>query len=150
MNLSEHVTLERAIFNETAIRLGIDNYPNFDHIEAMQIVAENIIEPCLKVCPSLQISSFFLCEKLNDIMGGNPISQNCKGEAVNFITNHFNSELFHWIKSNLEFDQLVWEYGNANFPDWVGVSFVRYRVNKKHILRSYKDATGTRLMPFDL
>lgn len=150
MILSEHITLERAVFNEAAIRLGIVNIPNEDQIEAMKLVSENIIEPSLKICPSLQISSFFLSDSLNELLGGNSTSQNCKGEAVNIITNHFNTDLFHWIKNNLEYDLLIWEYGNTNLPDWIHASYVGYRVNKRQVLRSYKDTSGTHLMPFDL
>jgi hypothetical protein len=156
MILSEHITLERACHSETAIRLGINNFPmNPDFIEAMKLVAEKVFEPCLKACPTASISSFYRCDKLNAAIGGaskNGVqtSQHCKGEAIDIITKGFNKDLFFWVKSNLVFDELIWEFGDTNSPAWVHVSYVEGKPNRKLVLRAYRDKTGTHYIPFDL
>jgi len=48
-----------------------------------------------------------------------------------------NKEIFDYIKENLEFDQLIWEFGNDTEPDWVHVSYSKEK-NRKQILKSIK------------
>lgn len=152
MILSEHVTTEQATHSDTAIRLGINNIPtSIDVDDAMKLVAEKVFEPCLKACHSAYISSFYRCEKLNAAIGGAKNSQHTKGEAIDIITKGFNKDLFFWVKNNLEFDQLLWEYGDTKNPAWVHVSYVGYRPNRKEILRIFHDHDGkVHTIPFDL
>ena len=56
-------------------------------------------------------------------------------DATNGVT---NAQLFHYIKDNLEFDQLIWEYGTDKEPDWVHVSFTNRRPNRGVILKAVK------------
>ena len=46
-----------------------------------------------------------------------------------------NADLFYMIEEELEFDQLIWEYGDDENPDWVHVSY-REGNNRKRILRA--------------
>ena len=46
-----------------------------------------------------------------------------------------NLDMFHWIKDNLDFDQLIWEFGNE--PKWLHVSFNKDK-NRKQILVTKK------------
>ena len=32
--------------------------------------------------------------------------------------------MFHYIKNNLNFDKIIWEFGNDTNPDWVHVSYI--------------------------
>ena len=50
-----------------------------------------------------------------------------------------NSEIFNYILENLNFDQLIWEFGNDENPDWVHVSYVSDILNRKEVLKAYKD-----------
>ena len=34
-----------------------------------------------------------------------------------------NAEMFNYIKDNLDFDQLIWEFGTDENPNWVHVSY---------------------------
>ena len=49
-----------------------------------------------------------------------------------------NAEMFEYIKDNLDFDQLIWEFGNDNNPDWVHVSYVSSDENRRRIMKAYK------------
>jgi len=48
-----------------------------------------------------------------------------------------NKKLFDYIKANLDWDQLIWEFGTAENPDWVHVSY-KATGNRKQILRAKK------------
>ena len=49
-----------------------------------------------------------------------------------------NKQIFEFIKENLVFDQLIWEFGNDLEPNWVHVSFTTRRPNRMQILKAYK------------
>jgi hypothetical protein len=58
-----------------------------------------------------------------------------------------NWEIFNYIRKNLEFRQLIWEFGDANNPDWVHVSYVKGD-NKKEVLRAIKKGKKTVYVPY--
>jgi hypothetical protein len=85
---------------------------------------------------------------LNTAIGGSKTSQHCKGEAIdvdgmNGIT---NAQIFHYIKDNLEFDQLIWEFGTDEEPDWVHFSYTDKRPNRNVVWRAHK--TGKTYRPY--
>ena len=80
------------------------------------------------------ISSGFRSSGVNAAAGGASTSQHLKGEAADVICSD-NAKLFNYIKDNLNFDQLIWEYGNDNQPAWVHVSYSATRM-RKMILRA--------------
>jgi zinc D-Ala-D-Ala carboxypeptidase len=149
MKISENITLLEATKSQTAIRDGIDNTPNETQLACMVLVSEKIYEPVKKACSGAFISSFFRCEKLNKKIGGAKGSQHEKGEAMDIDSNGFNNEIFHYVKNNLVFDQLLWEFGDTNEPAWVHVSY-KVGGNRKQILRAIKENGKTKYIPFDL
>ena len=50
-----------------------------------------------------------------------------------------NAEMFEYIKDNLEFDQLIWEFGNEDNPDWLHISYVDREKNRSRILKAVRD-----------
>ena len=50
------------------------------------------------------------------------------------------------LKDNLPFDQLIWEIGNADNPDWVHVSYVPNGRNQ--ILKAFKMNGATKYCPY--
>ena len=70
------------------------------------------------------------------------MSQHCKGEAMDFIG---TKEMFWWIVENLDFDQIIWEYGNDKNPRWIHVSLKLTGKNRKQVLRKEK-GQGYRLL----
>jgi len=53
-----------------------------------------------------------------------------------------NEEVFNFIKDNLDFDQLIWEFGNDKNPSWVHVSYDTDFGQRKQILVAYKNSKG--------
>ena len=58
-----------------------------------------------------------------------------------------NKDIFEYIKNNCTFDQLIWEFGTENAPDWVHVSYNK-GVNRKQILRAIKSGGKTIYKPY--
>jgi zinc D-Ala-D-Ala carboxypeptidase len=137
MKISENISLLDATKSQTAIRDGIDNTPNETQLASMVLVSEKIYEPVKRVCSGAFISSFFRCEQLNKKIGGAKGSQHEKGEAMDIDSNGFNNEIFHYVKNNLVFDQLIAEFPAGNEPAWVHVSY-KAGGNRKQILVATK------------
>lgn len=141
MNVSKHISLKEAVASNTAKRLGIDNYPPSDVLDKMRVTAENVFEPLREhFGEPIYISSFYRCEALNKAIGGSSKSQHCHGEAIDIddiYSRAKNSDFFDFIKYNVDFDQLIWEFGDDNNPDWVHVSY-KGKENRKRILKAVK------------
>jgi hypothetical protein len=142
MKISEHLYLAEVIRSESAKRYGISNMPTEDHIANFKLLAENIFEPIRNhfKCPIL-ISSGYRSKELNNKIGGSKTSQHCLGQAVDIDMDGTdygvtNADIFKYIKSDLPFDQLIWEFGSDNNPDWVHVSYSDR--NRKEILKAIR------------
>jgi len=140
MKISDHISYSEAIRSNTATRRGIDNTPGDYEITNMVGIAENIFEPLRKwVGGPIKINSMFRCEELNTAIGGSSRSQHCQGRAIDVddtFGNKTNAEMFNYIKENLNFDQLIWEFGDDANPDWVHVSYVSKEENRNRILKA--------------
>jgi zinc D-Ala-D-Ala carboxypeptidase len=140
--LSEHLDLSEVIRSESAKRKGISNMPTEAHIANFKLLAEKIFQPIREHfrCP-IHISSGYRSKELNAAIGGSATSQHCSGEAIdidmdgtpNGVTNRM---VFDYIKDNLEFDQLIFEFGDKENPDWVHVSYESSGKQRKQILRA--------------
>ena len=146
--ISKHISYKEGTYSITAIRKGIDNTPNNDQLLKMVSVAEEVFEPLRNyVGGPIKINSFFRCPELNTAIGGSSKSQHCKGQAID-IDDTFgrmtNAEMYNFIKDNLEFDQIIWEFGDDNNPDWVHVSYVSPEDNRNRCLKAYRDKGKTK------
>jgi hypothetical protein len=129
MKISEHLYLAEVIRSESAKRYGISNMPTEEHIANFKLLADNIFEPIRNhfKCPIL-ISSGYRSKDLNNKIGGSKTSQHCFGQAVDIDMDGTdygvtNADIFKYIKSELPFDQMIWEFGTDSNPDWVHVSY---------------------------
>ena len=147
--------MPEAIHSQTAKRLGIENKPNPEQIAAMLTIAEMIFEPLrVFVGGPIKITSFFRSPALNKAIGGatkngKPTSQHCKGEAIDLddVYGHAsNAQMFDWIKANLDFDQMIWEFGTDENPSWIHVSYVDAQENRNRCLKAYKENNKTKYM----
>ena len=130
------------MYSRTATRLGIENKPDKQQLENMITVAEEIFEPLRQwVGGPIKINSFFRSPDLNKAIGGSTKSQHCKGQAID-IDDTFgkatNAQMYNFIKENLDFDQVIWEFGDDDNPNWVHVSYVSPQENRKRCLKAYK------------
>lgn len=138
-NISKYITYKEATYSTTAIKKGIKNDPSPTELESMKLVGTKVFDKVREHCNKpIAINSFYRSKKLNSIIGGSSTSQHCKGEALDIddsLGGVTNKEIFDYIKNNLEFDQLIYEFGNDKNPDWVHVSYKKSG-NRKQILKS--------------
>ena len=140
--ISEHITYKEAVRSNTALRLNIDNTPGDYEIGNMVGIATYIFEPLRDwVNGPIKINSMFRSEKLNTAIGGSSRSQHCQGRAIDLddtFGHKTNAEMFYYIKYNLNFDQMIWEFGNDSNPAWVHVSYISEAENRNRILKAEK------------
>ena len=136
-NISKYITYLEATTSQTAIRKGIDNSPSDAELINMKLVAIRVFDVVRDHFKTpLRVSSFYRCLKLNAAVGGAKNSQHKLGQAIDMqgTGDVINKEIFEFIKKNLDFDQLIWEFGNELNPAWVHVSYVSKQKNRKQIL----------------
>ncbi len=150
MQISKYISYNSALKSDTAIRLGIDNTPSASAVEAMKLLCEKVVDPLYEAFPSMTFNSFFRSGKLNSAIGGSATSQHTKGEAIDLDSkdNQFNKAIFDYIVKNLDFDQVIWEFGNDQRPDWVHVSYKKSG-NRKQILKAVKVKGKTQYIPYN-
>lgn len=148
MELSKNFTLKELTASNTAKAKGIVNEPDAKQLSAMQILVDKVLQPLREgIGKSIKVSSGLRVPALNKAIGGSVTSQHCKGEAadIRMSGKTGNADLFHYIKENLVFDQLIWEFGTEGNPDWVHVSYSA-KGNRGEILKAYKKDGRTRYM----
>lgn len=143
MKISKHLSFAEVVRSETAKRRGISNVPTAEHLENFKLLAENVFEKVrehFKV--PIYISSGYRSKELNDAIGGSKTSQHSKGQAIDIDMDGSrskvtNADIYNYIKDNLEYDQLIWEFGTDSNPDWVHVSYSENK-NRKQRLKAVK------------
>ena len=148
--LSKHVSMREGVYSRTAQRLGLKNEPTEDHLINMHVIAEKVFEPLrVHVNGPIKINSFYRGPELNKAIGGSSKSQHCNGQAID-IDDTFghatNAEMYNFIKENLNFDQMIWEFGTDKNPNWVHVSYVSEDKNRNRCLKAYKENNKTKYM----
>ena len=147
MRLSPNFTLKELIKSQTAERKGINNNPNEDNIENLQRLCEHILQPVRDHYGKVvSVSSGFRSPELCVAIGSSVTSQHASGQAADFeIYGVSNKELADYIADNLDFDQLIWEFGTEyprGNPAWIHVSYVSKDKNRNRCLKAYKDKNG--------
>jgi hypothetical protein len=144
MKISNHLSLSEVTRSETAKRRGISNTPTAEHLENFKKLAENIFEPIREhFGVPIHVSSGYRSKELNSAIGGSLSSQHCQGEAIDIDMDDSgsgvtNADVYNFIKDNLEFDQLIWEFGTDKNPDWVHVSYESKGKQRKQKLKAVR------------
>jgi hypothetical protein len=134
--------MKEAIFSATAERTLTPNVPTKAQKAKLKLVAEAIFEPLREhFGVPIGVTSFFRSDALNTYLQGSKTSQHVKCEAMDLDADVYggltNRDIFVYIWKNLDFDQLIWEFGNITEPAWVHVSYKKTG-NRKQILRATK------------
>jgi len=133
--ISKHISYKEATHSDTAKRKKITNKPKAEHIKNMELLAEKVFEPLREwVEAPIQVNSMFRSEELNSVLKGSLNSSHLTGNAMDITSmgGKTNLEMFHYIKDNLDFDQLIWEFGAE--PKWLHVSYINEKDNRKQVL----------------
>lgn len=150
--ISKYVTYQEVTKSNQATALKLANIPNATQLNNLRLVCTNVFDKVREhFGKPIGISSGFRSVELNSKIGGSKTSQHCEGKALDIDGDIFgginNKLLFFYIKENCIFDQLIWEFGSENAPDWVHVSFNEGK-NRGQVLRALKVGGKTIYKPF--
>jgi len=142
MKLSKNFSLIEITRSSTAKRIGIDNAPNKEHLNNIQTLIREVVQPLRDAIGPIRISSGYRSPALNRAIGGSNKSQHCKGQALDlqFWENGEmnNKKIYDWIlSSGVDFDQMINEFDYS----WIHISFKEFK-NRKQVLEAYKDEDG--------
>lgn len=149
MKLSKNLSLKEVTKSNEATRLGIDNNPTLEHVICLTQIALRVFQPLREhFGEPIFVSSGYRSPDLNEAIGGSTTSQHSKGQALDLDADIYdgkvdNADIFYYIKENLEFDQLIWEFGTTKNPNWVHVSYTETGKNRKQILVAEKENNKT-------
>ena len=136
--ISKHISYKEAVGSNYAKQKGIKNKPNEEQVENMKLLAEEVFEPLREwVDAPIRVNSMFRSKELNSAIKGSLKSSHLNGEAMDITSmgGKSNLEMFHYIRTELDFDQLIWEFGKE--PKWLHVSFNKDN-NRKQVLVTKK------------
>ena len=124
MMLSANFSLEELTKSQTAERQSIPNNPDEDGIYYLRMVAEKILQPVRnRYGIPFTVSSGFRSVDLCLAIGSKATSQHTKGQAVDFeVPGISNMDLSYFIKTTLDFDQLILEFYRGGNTGWVHCS----------------------------
>ena len=122
MKISQHFTLEELSFSEAAVRLELDNAPDPTITTNLRLVA-SVMEKIRTLLGNrpIVVHSGYRAVEVNEAVGGVATSAHGHGLACDFVCPTFGSPVevaLAILKSEIEFDQLILEYGWVH----VGVS----------------------------
>jgi len=139
MNLSKNLSLSEVTYSKTALRRNINNTPTEEHIENLKYVAEKVFQPIREhFGVPIYVSSGYRSKDLNEVIGGSPRSFHSHGLALDLDQDGrnkgvSNADVFYFIKENLQFTELIWEFGDETNPNWVHVAIAPGREDEKKI-----------------
>lgn len=142
MKLSKNFVLSELTKSNTSKRLGIKNEPTKEHMDNLQVLIRDLIQPIRDGIGPIRVSSGYRNPELNRAIGGSRKSQHCKGEALDIqfweMGEMNNKAIYDWVlESGIEFDQMINEFDFA----WIHIS-LKGEDNRKQVLEAYKDEEG--------
>ena len=151
MNIGKHLTLNDLTASATATRFNIDNTPSQEVIDNLTNIVKSVYDNLSEHIAGVHVSSGYRSVKLNKKIGGSITSQHCKGQALDLVMiangSNSNATIFNYILHNLDFDQMIWEFGNELQPHWVHVSY-KVSGNRKSVLKGIKKNGLTTYIPY--
>lgn len=137
MKLTDNFTINEMTYSVTALANKIDNRPSVEVIANLKGLCENVLQPLRNhLGCSVIITSGYRCPALNRKVGGKPNSQHLKGQAADLVVPQKNlREVFDYIKNNLPYDQLLYEFNKTD--KWIHVSFCSNKSNRHQAIDNY-------------
>nr|DAG80382.1 MAG TPA: peptidase [Bacteriophage sp.] len=130
----KYFTIEELTRSATATTRGIDNTPTPEIKANLERLVDKVLDGLREIYGKpITVNSGYRCPELNKAVGGSKTSDHMNGFSVDITASckKENAILFQIIKDNFDFDQLIWEKGNSEYPDWVHVSYNPNRLRKQ-------------------
>lgn len=123
MNLTTNFTLSELTHSDAAVAKGINNNAPVSIVANLEKLCTRVLQPARNTYGKpIKVTSGYRCQELNTLIDGAATSQHCKGQAADLQCAD-NAQLFNIFRSQNNFDQLIWEFGNDNQPKWIHVSY---------------------------
>ena len=117
------------------------------HLEGnLRALAENVLQPARDALGAIEVTSAYRSPAVNKAVGGSKTSQHVQAQAADLKYAGGNDVLFNWIADNVDYDQLIWEFGTDSEPAWVHVSYASN--NRKQKLKAVKVNGKTKYLQF--
>lgn len=146
MKITTYFSLEEFTKSRLAIQNGIDNTPSIEEESNVVSLVKHLLDPVRRMYGKpIIVTSGFRSKELNSLLkNSSPTSQHMTGQAADIQTvgDKDNKKLFDLLNS-MDFDQLIWEYGTDEQPDWVHVSYVSTAENRHEVLKAVKVGNKT-------
>lgn len=137
-----YFSMSELIRSDIAIKYNINNMPDIAHLDSILDLIYYVLQPTRLHFGRVDVTggyrSYNLWNKLKQL-GYNPAknSQHLRGQAADIVVpSHNLKDVFNWMKDNIEYDQLLFEY-DSNGNKWIHVSFVKNK-NRKQAIDNYK------------
>ena len=165
--VSKYVSLSEVTHSNTAKSKGLDNTPTEEQLELIKSAAENVFDKLREASKGpVKINSVFRGPELNKAIGGSKTSQHCVGldpdsrsyGAAFDVDDYYwtrglnemnNTEMGDYIRENLDFDQLIYEFPINGYPKWIHFSYRPDGKNRKQVLIATKRSGKTKYLPYD-
>lgn len=132
MQLSPNFALAEMTVSQTASRKGLPNNPDVAVVAALKLLCLNVLEPVrTHFARPVIVTSGYRSPAVNKACGGAASSQHCLGEAADFtVPAVSNFDLAQWIMRNLNYDQLIYEFGESG---WIHCSWRDGRLRNEEL-----------------
>lgn len=138
-----YFTLRELTQSDTAKKNGITNLPKPEHIENLQMLCDEVLDPLRWLYGKpIMVNSGYRSPRLNSLVHGAKNSQHCRGQAADITTGDLdlNRKLLGLIlahTSRVNFDQCIAERcDNLGRPRWIHISWSEEP--RRQVIYNYK------------
>lgn len=125
MQLTKNFTLREMLASQTASRRDYG-----EQWQLTELVVANLKELCEKALQPIRnqfgiilVTSGYRCLRLNRAIGSSDRSDHVRGWAADIVSpNYSELTMAKWIQKNIDYDQLILEFGTLKLPSWLHVS----------------------------
>lgn len=142
MLLSRNFTLAELTDTDT----GLPNNPSQEEIRNLKLLVQKVLQPVRDKFGVINVTSGYRSPMVNSAVGGSATSDHVHGRAADIQCEDM-ATVFKYIRKNLPFKQLIWEFGTDAQPKWIHVAYDANN-NKGEVLKAIKKGGKTKYVQF--